>query len=493
MPRLGVLPVTNSLSATTAAAPAGTTVRVGLLTSINKLDPRDAVEAASGLVLSQLFETPYLAGPGQSEAQPLLFHALRREDANTTAFSAAVQEGIRFSDGTPLTPELAARSLRGASVLAHKVTIDVRGDRLWFTLPAPNPRFDLTLTHNGCSILHDTAFQLHGTGPFMFERRPNLRLLQTSPTIRLVRNPHSRVTGGPDAIEFVVLPADENGSPSRVIEALRTGTIDVTTAVTSSEIAANQLLGMTPVTQTGISTALLYFNTERRLLASSDARRAIASAIDLLEIASRCYDRNPAAFVAADALPPSMGRPSAMRMGNGADAQRLVDSSGLRGARLTLIVPWAPRPYLTKPMAVAQAIQTQLAAVGIAVSLHQSHSSDEFFETLNAGRFDLALAGWIADTPDPADFYEALLWSKCLGGENHANNSRWNHAPTDAALLHFRTDPSESNRSAIQAIMTSEVPFVPLVYGHTTVVHSRRLRRVPISPVGLLRLAEIKM
>src|SRR5580765_1128846 len=135
MPRLGVLPVTNSLSATTAAAPAGTTVRVGLLTSINKLDPRDAVEAASGLVLSQLFETPYLAGPGQSEAQPLLFHALRREDANAMAFSAAVQEGIRFSDGTPLTPELAARSLRGASVLAHKVTIDVRGDRLWFTLP----------------------------------------------------------------------------------------------------------------------------------------------------------------------------------------------------------------------------------------------------------------------------------------------------------------------------------------------------------------------
>jgi ABC-type transport system substrate-binding protein len=100
-----------------------------------------------------------------------------------------------------------------------------------------------------------------------------------------------------------------------------------------------------------------------------------------------------------------------------------------------------------------------------------------------AGRFDLALAGGIADTPDPADFYEALLWSKRLSGENHANNSRWNHAPTDAALLRFRSDPSEDNRGAIQAIMTSEVPFVPLVYGHTTVVHSRRLRRVPISPV----------
>jgi ABC-type transport system substrate-binding protein len=485
--------VTNLLPATDAAAPSGTTVRVGLLTSINKLDPRDAVEAASGLVLSQLFETPYVAAPGQAAALPQLFDALRPEDAKAMAFSAGIQEGVRFSDGTLLTPELAARALRGASVLAHKVTIDVRGNRLWFTLSEPNPRFDLTLTHTGCSIVHDTAFQLHGTGPFMFDRRPNLRLLQSSQTLRLVRNPHSRLTGGPDAIEFVVLPADENGSPSRIIEALRTGTIDVTTSVAAAEIAANQLSGMTPVTQTGISTAVLYFNTERRLLGTSDARRAIASALDLHEIASRCYDRNPAAFVASDVLPPSMARPSAMRMQNRAEAQRLADSSGLRGARLTLIVPWAPRPYLTKPMAVAQTIQTQLAAVGITVQVTQSRSSDEFFETLNAGRFDLALAGWIADTPDPADFYEALLWSKFLGGDNHANNSRWNHAPTDAALMRFRSDPSETNRNAIQAILTSEVPFFPLLYGHTTLVHSRRLRRVPISPVGLLRLAEIRM
>src|SRR5260221_9456630 len=142
----GVLSVTNSLSATNVPTTAGTTVRVGLLTSINKLDPRDAVEAASGLVLSQLFETPYLAAAGQSAALPQLFEALRPEDAKAMAFSAGVHEGVRFSDGTLLTPELAARSLRGASVLAHKVTIDVRGNRLWFTLPPPNPPFDLTLT-----------------------------------------------------------------------------------------------------------------------------------------------------------------------------------------------------------------------------------------------------------------------------------------------------------------------------------------------------------
>lgn len=474
------------------ASPAGT-VRVGVLSAINKLDPRETVESASWLLLSQIFETPYTATTSQSGAVPVLFEPLKREDSASTTFSAAVRPGIHFSDGTPLTPELAARSLRGSSVLTHKVTIDVRGDHIWFTLATPNPRFDLTLTHSGCSIVLDKGLQLHGTGPFMFDRRPNLRLLQTSPRVRLVRNPHAHVATGLGEIEFVVLPAESDGSPRRMIEALRDGVIDLTTALTTADIAAHQLSGVAPATQPGNSTAMLYFNTERRAFANSEARRAVASALDLHEIASRCYDRNPAAFVASNALPPSMGRIPGGQFGNRMDAASLADSSGLRGTRQTLLVPWAPRPYLLKPIPVAQAIQAQLSKIGIIVSLVETHSGDEFFEALYGGRFDMALAGWIADTPDPADFYEALLWSKCLGADNHANDSRWNHPPTDAALMRFRGNPSEANRGEIQRLLTAEVPFVPLVYGHATVVHSRRLHNVTISPVGWLPLASITM
>ena len=34
------------------------------------------------------------------------------------------------------------------------------------------------------------------------------------------------------------------------------------------------------------------------------------------------------------------------------DRTQLLAQSGLRGAQLRLIVPWTPRPYLTKPVAV---------------------------------------------------------------------------------------------------------------------------------------------
>ena len=176
-------------SATISAA-AKKVVRVGVLSSITKLDPREADDNISGLVLEQIFETPYSITGGETKVRPQLFEPLRHDGG--LQYSAAILPGIRFSDGTPLTAELAARSLRGAKVLQSKATVDVKGDRVVFTLREPNPRFDLTLSHGGTAIVLDNIAQLHGTGPFMFEQRPNVRLLQTAKNIRLVRNPHYR-------------------------------------------------------------------------------------------------------------------------------------------------------------------------------------------------------------------------------------------------------------------------------------------------------------
>src|SRR5215212_9734343 len=93
-------------------------VRVGILSSIGKLDPREAVDNISGMILGQIFETPYTIAAGQTNVRPGLFEPLRAE--GRLQFSAAVREAVKFSDGTPLTAEIAARSLRGAKILASK-------------------------------------------------------------------------------------------------------------------------------------------------------------------------------------------------------------------------------------------------------------------------------------------------------------------------------------------------------------------------------------
>lgn len=475
-----------------AANAATRTIRVGILSPIGKLDPRDAVDNISGMILGQIFETPYTIGAGDANVRPGVFEPLREE--GRLQYSAAVRPGVRFSDGTPLTAELAVRSLRGAKILANKARVEARGERIWFTLTAPNPRFDLTLTQGNTAIVLDRGTQLIGTGAFMFDQRPNLRLLQGAKSVRLVRNPNYRETSAVEEVHFLVCPADDDGSPRQLLDALRRGDVDLTTALTMAELSASSVPGVAPALQPGNSTGILFFNTERRTLANATVRRGIALALDAHAIAAQSYDKNPVAFVAPNLLPPMMGRPSGMPTVDRVEAKRLLETAnGNRPQRLTLLVPWAPRPYMPKPLAVAAEIQRQLAEVGITVVLQETATGEEFFNDLIRGSYDLALAGWIADTPDPADFFEALLWSKMCEGENHSNHSRWKNARMDEALLRFRETPSEENKRELHRLVREEAPLVPLIYGQSVAVHSRRMRNVTVSATGVLSLAGVTL
>jgi ABC-type transport system substrate-binding protein len=176
---------------------------------------------------------------------------------------------------------------------------------------------------------------------------------------------------------------------------------------------------------------------------------------------------------------------------NATDATRLIEEGGLRGARLRLLVPSGPRPYLPKPLVTAQIIQKQLGNAGVIVSLVETSTSDSYFSDLRSGRFDLALGGWIGDTIDPADYFEALLSSAAVGSTLLANCSRWNDPATDALLGRFRIEPTEGNRRAIEQLIADEVPFLPLIYGQASALHVRRVRDVTLTPTGSMSLAGV--
>lgn len=477
------------LDAAAPAVAATKVVRVGILSPIGKLDPREAVDNISGMILGQIYEAPYTIVSGETTVRPVLFDPLR--DEGRLQYSAAVREGVKFSDGTPLTADLAVRSLRASKALTSKARVEVRDGRVWFTLLSPNPRFDLWLTQGNCAVVLDRGTQLVGTGPFMFDQRPNLRLLQAAKSVRLVRNPHHHGKSAVDELDFRVCPAGDDGSPRLLVEALRHGEIDLTNAMTMAELATHQLSGIAPSLQPGNSTGILFFNCERRIVARSDVRRGIALALDLHDLAGKSFDKNPAAFIAANLLPPMMGRAAGMPSTDREEARRILDASGAKPGRLTLLVPWAPRPYMPKPLPLAQAIQRQLGEVGIVVELRETKTSEEFFGDLVRGNYDMALAGWIADTPDPADYFEALLWSKMCEGENHSNHSRWKNPEMDVALARFREHPSDENKRDIHRLVREEAPLVPLIYGQSVVVHSRRIRNVAVSATGVLTLAGV--
>jgi len=477
-------------------------LRVGALSRLGTLDPRQANDTISSMILNEIFESPYSSPFGTEAPEPRLFaEALGREGGSQDRplYSAAVRKGILFSDGTPLTPEIVVHSLMSSRDFADQASTETRAERLFFTLVRPNPRFDLVLTTNFSSIVLEKGASLLGTGPFTFPQQMSLAQLQRLETLTLVRNPHYRDQVELEEIRFSIYPASSGGGTEMLLEAAKRGEIDFTYSLTSVDAAALQGEPFVPSIGTGNATGLLHFNTTRPGLNDPEVRRAIAHAIDRRKIAEATYERNPLAYAATSLLPPLMGRDPQATAFDLNKARELAAKAGAKmPKRLNLMLLWSPRPYIPNPRRAAELIRDQLAEIGIAIDFVVPADRSEYFERIRRGNYDLVMGGWIADTADPADFFEALLLSRAVPSPTNdtaiTNNlSRWTHAPMDEALARFRTDPTPVHRAEVMRILVEQAPLVPLIYGQAVAVYSRNVQGFRASPLGRVSLASLKM
>jgi peptide/nickel transport system substrate-binding protein len=452
--------------------------RVGILAPVRTLDPRQSRETVSTTAASQIYETPCKPPKGDGPAEPLLLDTPVAENAQT--WTATVRPGIAFSDGTPLTPALAAEALSRAEPVKQQAKVETRGDRVVFQLAAPNPRFDLTLTLHQCSLILEKAGRILGTGPYM--PGPGSSLAD----VKLVKNPQYRAPVAIDEIVFKVYPADKDGRPTALLDAIARGEVDFTNMLSRTDATA--VAAMRKAFQPANSTAILFFNCERPALSRPETRRALALAIDRMAIAAISY-QNALAFVATGLLPPLMGAFRDEIAYAPERAQAELQKAG-PPPPLVLATVWAPRPYLPNPQPVAELLAKQLSAVGVETRLMTPPTNDDFYKMCIRGDYDLLLAGWIGDTSDPADFLEAVLRSdrvqaQAMAGVPLANRSRFRNPAMDAALKAFREDRSAERRAAVLKLIVDEMPLLPLMYGPTVALSSWKLTNLEITPLGI--------
>jgi ABC-type oligopeptide transport system substrate-binding subunit len=159
----------------------------------------------------------------------------------------------------------------------------------------------------------------------------------------------------------------------------------------------------------------------------------------------------------------------------------LEAAGGLPSSPLRLLEVWGPRPYLPKPDHVARAICEQLGRVGVPVEAAATGDVDVYFGELLKGDYDMVLGGWIADTPNPADFFDATLMSELVPAANtpaaiSCNLARHRNADMDEALRRYREHPTTDNMAAVLDRVREQVPLVPLMHGPSVIVHSWRVQ-----------------
>jgi peptide/nickel transport system substrate-binding protein len=167
-------------------------------------------------------------------------------------------------------------------------------------------------------------------------------------------------------------------------------------------------------------------------------------------------------------------------------ARQLLAESGVQPppAPLIISVVPVPRPHLPDPLATAEMIASQLGKLGFSFDIRQAKSIDDFFDMAGRGQYDLALSGWIPDTPDPLDYMESLLASHSVpasgrGASKGSNLSRWSNTEADQAIDKERIKPDPANWSQLCNLLQTEVPLMPLMYGPRSVVVTWRAKNFP--------------
>ena len=141
--------------------------------------------------------------------------------------------------------------------------------------------------------------------------------------------------------------------------------------------------------------------------------------------------------------------------------------------------------YSSSPLAnrIAQAIQSQLDAVGIQIKLERLEPK-VFFSRVSKKDYDLALGNWIADVPDALNFLQNFRTA-----DTGTNNTFWEDSQfkdlIDKALF-SKGEQRVKFLEAAEEILLESSPVIPLYQISMQYVKNPRLKGIHISDLGLI-------
>lgn len=143
----------------------GGTLRVGLSAALSSLDPADSAQDdsfARRTVTALIFDK-LVSDDASGRLQPFLAESWQAMNGNRR-WQFRVRRGVKFHDGTPVTPQSVAASLRFANS-SWSVAVEGESVILEFETARPELPAELAMTRNAV-VKRDSTGRLSGTGPF---------------------------------------------------------------------------------------------------------------------------------------------------------------------------------------------------------------------------------------------------------------------------------------------------------------------------------------
>ncbi|MDX1681442.1 MAG: peptide ABC transporter substrate-binding protein, partial [Akkermansiaceae bacterium] len=204
-----------------------------------------------------------------------------------------------------------------------------------------------------------------------------------------------------------------------------------------------------------VGTRYLRFNTRREGLDQMKVRQALSLALDRKKLCEYVFE----GFEPAISMTPEMGNyePPDVLEYDLDKAKKLLAEAGYAGGK------GLPRYKIltTSINPSVEAVQEAFKQLGIGIDVEQK-AFGPYVTAQHKGDYDIAMAGWIGDYPDPTTFLD--MWTR---GNGH-NNTGWSSEEYESLLREATriSDPDERARTLAKAerILLKEAPIAPIAY-----------------------------
>lgn len=483
------------LRAAEAAPEKGGTLRIAWGAEPTEFVPVTTSSGSAQFVGAKLFDGLLTYDRDQTPLPQLAESWSVSPDGLTYTFN--LRDGIRFTDGTPLTSADVAYSIeklktvhpRGKTTFASVTGIETPDPRtavLHLSKPAPFLIAALAAAETPIIPKHIYAALKDG------ERVPNTKIVgsgpfrvaewQTGSHILFERNPDYWNTDAPQVDRIIVRFIKD---PAARAAALEAGDVDVVPEdlIPNSDIARFEKLGdytvdRGPYAYYGSIQQGLSFNLDNDKLKDVRVRRAIAHALNVDEIIQKIYFGNAVPSpTAITVYSKKYNDPSLKGYAyDPAEANRLLDEAGFpRGAdgtRFTLNLAWNTEGAL--PATIATLYRQALAAIGINAVIQTSDFAAYTKQIYTDRNWDLAIDRY-GSTFDPTVGTQRFYHSRSFKiGVPFTNPAHYQNPEADALWDAAAVEVDEEKRREIffqlQEILLRDIPILPQVVASRNIV-----------------------
>ncbi|WP_243299428.1 ABC transporter substrate-binding protein [Bacillus litorisediminis] len=464
------------------------------------LDPAIATDGESFKVTKNIYETLVEFGPQDTEIYPGLATEWTTSEDGLT-YTLKLREGVKFHDGTDFNADAVVYNFERwkagskeqfyyynsqfGGIIDTVTAVDPY--TVEFKLTRPLAPFLKNLAMSPFAIASPTAIEEYGdkftenpvgTGPYIFQE------WKRNDRITIVKNENYWDPEFPKLETIIFRSIPDN---SARLNALMSGEVDLIDGVNYSDmpqIEANPDLQV--FNRPSMNVAYLGLTATREPFNNKLVRQAINHAIDKQAIIDAFFEG--AAQPAVNPMPPVIAGYNDEIQGYEYDpekAKQLLEEAGYPdGFEMELWAMPVPRPYMPNGQKVAEAIQANLADVGIKATI-VTYEWGVYLEKARLGEADAFLLGWTGDNGDADNFLYVLLDKDSIGSNNY---TYYSNDQLHEILIQAQSETDPATREALykqaQEIIHEDAPWVPLVHSQPALAGKKGIENFLPHPTG---------